>query len=144
MRPAGAKSSDMRMPTFAHTCPVSGFQFFLRAGRFNPHDIIATRAVSGQTTAFFIFESGELCPYIFSAVFALIFFPQFFGSFPRSSLAYRIFHAAEKNPLFPRQHHLFLLQMQMPQNQRNKPIFIIAISCATHWLSTYFMALYAL
>ena len=28
--------------------------------------IIATRAVSGQTTAFFISESGELCPYIFS------------------------------------------------------------------------------
>ena len=135
MRPAGAKSSDMRMPTFAHTCPVSGFQFFLRAGRFNPHDIIATRAVSGQTTAFFIFESGELCPYIFSAVFRIV--STIFTCIPH-------FPCCGKNPLFPRQHHLFLLQMQMLQNQRNKPIFIIVISFANHWLSTYFMALYAL
>ena len=67
MRPAGAKSSDMRMPTFAHTCPVSGFQFFLRAGRFNPHDIIATRAVSGQTCGCFMLMLPERMPIITSA-----------------------------------------------------------------------------
>lgn len=44
----------------------------------------------------------------------------------------------------PRQHHLFLLQMQIPQNQRNNPIFIIAVSFANHWLLTHIMALYAL
>ena len=80
-------------------------------------------------------QSLYSCPYIF---------PQISGLLSRFSLAYRIFHAAEKNPLFPRQHHLFLLQMQMLQNQRNKPIFIIAISCINHWLSTNFMALYTL
>ena len=31
--------------------------------------------------------------------------------------------------LFSRQHPLFEQQVQMPQNQRNKAIFIIAISC---------------
>ena len=46
--------------------------------------------------------------------------------------------------LFSRQHHLFLLQMQVPQNQRNKAIFIIVISYINHWLSTNSMALYAL
>ena len=46
--------------------------------------------------------------------------------------------------IIPRQHHLFLLQVQMPENQRNKAIFIIAISFANHWLSTNFMSLYAL
>ena len=35
--------------------------------------IIATRAVSGQTTAFYISESGELCPLYFSADFRIIF-----------------------------------------------------------------------
>ena len=44
----------------------------------------------------------------------------------------------------PRQHHLFLLQMQIPQNQRNNPIFIIAVSFTNYWLSTNTMALYAL
>ena len=46
--------------------------------------------------------------------------------------------------LFSRQHPLFEQQVQMPQNQRNKAIFIIAISCISHWLLTDFMALYAL
>ena len=39
---------------------------------FRADRIIATRAVSGQTTAFFISESVELCPYIFSADFRIV------------------------------------------------------------------------
>ena len=59
---------------------------------FGADCIIATRAVSGQPTAFFIFESGELCPYIF---------PQISGLFSRFALALDSFHAVGKSCIFP-------------------------------------------
>ena len=58
---------------FSHSLPlVAPIRLSMPPAGFGADCIIATRAVSGQTTAFFISESGELCPYIFSAVFRIV------------------------------------------------------------------------
>ena len=94
---------------FPHSLPlVAPIRLSMPPAGFGVDRIIATRAVSGQTTAFFMFEPGELCPYIF---------PQFSGSFPRFSLALNLIHAAGEKSPYPRQHSLFFMQMQAPQNQ---------------------------
>ena len=57
----------------SHSLPlVAPVRLSMPPAGFGVDRIIATRAVSGQTTAFFISESGELCPYIFSAVFRIV------------------------------------------------------------------------
>ena len=53
--------------------PVAPIRFSIPPAGFRGDCIIATRAVSGQLTAFFISESGELCPLYFSADFRIIF-----------------------------------------------------------------------
>ena len=59
---------------FSHSLPlVAPIRLSIPPAGFGADCIIATRAVSGQTTAFFISKSGELCPYIFSADFRIIF-----------------------------------------------------------------------
>ena len=73
---------------FSHSLPlVAPIRLSMPPAGFGADCIIATRAVSGQPTAFFIFESGELCPYIF---------PQISGLFLRFALALDSFHAARK------------------------------------------------
>ena len=121
---------------FSHSLPlVAPIRLSMPPAGFWSDSIIATRAVSGQLTAFFISESVELCPLYFSADFRIIFtICTCIGFFPC---------CRGKSP-YPRQHSLFFMQVQIPQNQRNKAIFIIAISCINHWLSTNSMALYAL
>ena len=58
---------------FSHSLPlVAPVRLSMPPAGFGADRIIATRAVSGQTTAFFISESGELCPYIFSADFRIV------------------------------------------------------------------------
>ena len=58
---------------FSHSLPlVAPIRLSMPPAGFGADCIIATRAVSGQTTAFFISESGELCPYIFSADFRIV------------------------------------------------------------------------
>ena len=58
---------------FSHSLPlVAPIRLSIPPAGFRADCIIATRAVSGQTTAFFISESGELFPYIFSADFRII------------------------------------------------------------------------
>ena len=74
---------------FSHSLPlVAPIRLSIPPAGFGADCIIATRAVSGQPTAFFIFESGELCPYIF---------PQISGLFSRFALALDSFHAAGKS-----------------------------------------------
>ena len=76
---------------FSHSLPlVAPIRLSIPAG-FGADCIIVTRAVSGQPTAFFIFESGELCPYIF---------PQISRLFSRFALALDSFHAAGKSCIF--------------------------------------------
>ena len=53
--------------------PVAPIRFSIPPAGFRADSIIATRAVSGQTTAFFISKSVELCPLYFSADFRIIF-----------------------------------------------------------------------
>ena len=77
----------------SHSLPlVAPIRLSIPPAGFWADCIIATRAVSGQTTAFFISESGELCPYIF---------PQISGLFLRFALALDSFHAAGKSCIFP-------------------------------------------
>ena len=58
---------------FSHSLPlVTPIRLSMPPAGFGADCIIATRAVSGQPTAFFISESGELCPYIFSADFRIV------------------------------------------------------------------------
>ena len=58
---------------FSHSLPlVAPIRFSIPPAGFRADSIIATRAVSGQTTAFYISKSGELCPYIFSSDFRII------------------------------------------------------------------------
>ena len=78
---------------FSHSLPlVAPIRLSIPPAGFGADCIIATRAVSGQPTAFFIFESGELCPYIF---------PQISGLFSRFALALDSFHAVGKSCIFP-------------------------------------------
>ena len=59
---------------FSHSLPlVAPIRLSMPPAGFRGDCIIATRAVSGQLTAFFISESGELCPLYFSADFRIIF-----------------------------------------------------------------------
>ena len=166
---------------FSHSLPlVTSIRLSMPPAGFGADCIIATRAVSGQPTAFFISESGELCHLYFSADFRIIFaictciefFPcyrkklHFFAKTDlhkaRSMLLEKLHFSViwtcyfsyclccENQVLFllffsfSRQHPLFEQQVQIPQNQRNKSIFIIAISFISYWLLTDFMALYAL
>ena len=77
----------------SHSLPlVAPIRLSIPPAGFGADCIIATRAVSGQPTAFFIFESGELCPYIF---------PQISGLFSRFALALDSFHAAGKSCILP-------------------------------------------
>ena len=81
--------------------PVAPIRFSIPPAGFRADSIIATRAVSGPTTAFFISESVELCPYIFSADFRIIFtictcigfFPCCRGKKPLSPAAFIVFYA---------------------------------------------------
>ena len=58
---------------FSHSLPlVAPIRLSIPPAGFGADCIIATQAVSGQPTAFFISESGELCPYIFSADFRIV------------------------------------------------------------------------
>ena len=58
---------------FSHSLPlVAPIRLSMPPAGVRGDCIIATRAVSGQTTAFFMSESGELCPYIFSADFRIV------------------------------------------------------------------------
>ena len=68
---------ESRPPTgrlFSHSLPlVAPIRLSMPPAGFGADCIIATRAVSGQLTAFFISESVELCPLYFSADFRIIF-----------------------------------------------------------------------
>ena len=58
----------------SHSLPlVAPIRLSMPPAGFRGDCIIATRAVSGQLTAFFISESVELCPLYFSADFRIIF-----------------------------------------------------------------------
>ena len=147
---------------FSHSLPlVTSIRLSMPPAGFGADCIIATRAVSGQPTAFFISESGELCHLYFSADFRIIFaICTCIEFFPccRKKLHFSVIwtccfsccQCCENQVLFllffsfSRQHPLFEQQVQIPQNQRNKSIFIIAISFISYWLLTDFMALYAL
>ena len=68
------KSRRLTGRLFSHSLPlVAPIRLSMPPAGFRGDCIIATRAVSGQLTAFFISESGELCPLYFSADFRIIF-----------------------------------------------------------------------
>ena len=87
---------------FPHSLPlVAPIRLSMPPAGFGVDRIIATRAVSGQTTAFFMFEPGELCPYIFSADFRIVTsiftciepYPCCRGKKPLSPAAFIVFYA---------------------------------------------------
>ena len=132
-----SRNGQYPTPLFAHKGLSGGEQLFWRSGACDP-------VPRSRNTPRNIANKGEFMSRSMRAM------PQYFFCIISPDIAPPYLHnsffmlSGETVITPPRQHHLFLLQMQIPQNQRNKAIFIIAVSFASHWLLTYFMALYAL
>ena len=128
--------ANIDLPLFAHKSLCGGEQLFWRSGACDP-------VPRSRNTPRNIANKGEFMSRSMRAM------PQYFFCIISPDIAPPYLHnsfsmLSGETVIPPRQHHLFLLQMQIPQNQRNNPIFIIAVSFTNYWLSTNTMALYTL
>ena len=123
-------------PLFAHKGLCRCGNFILRSGACDPVPHLRNMPRNFANKGEFMSRAMRAVPqYFFCIISPDIALPYLHNSFAMLS---------GETVITPRQHHLFLLQMQIPQNQRNNPIFIIAASFTNYWLSTNTMALYTL
>ena len=130
------KWGNTPMPLFAHKGLCRRGIFILRSGACDPVPHLRNTPRNFANKGEFMSGSMRTMPqYFFCIISPDIALPYLHNSFSMLS---------GETVITPRQHHLFLLQMQMLQNQRDNPIFIIAVSFTNYWLSTNTMALYTL
>ena len=120
------KWENTPMPLFAHKGLCRRGIFILRSGACDPVPHLRNMPRNFANKGEFMSRAMRAVPPFFFCIIS--------QNISQSELHKFFIMLREKSALLFQQHPLFEQQVQMPQNQRNKAIFIIAISFASHWI----------